>query len=198
MPTHPTPAVYRGTDAEMRPGIDIGIARESAARRERYGRYAYRAPGSSTVDHIDLTPPDIQVRIDKRKEEIIAAHVEAEAQRLARIEVAYRIDAALNKRMAINDVLAIAEAVVNLPLAVLKGPTRSRPHAWPRHFAIWLLREIRWDLSLSQIGAAFGGRDHTTILHALANVEKQLIVSPFRTWIADPRTQALLQTRGAK
>jgi len=47
----------------------------------------------------------------------------------------------------------------------LLGRKRNRDVAYPRQICMYLSRELT-DLSLSSIGDAFGGRDHTTVLHA--------------------------------
>jgi chromosomal replication initiator protein len=47
----------------------------------------------------------------------------------------------------------------------LKAKKRSRDIAHPRQVAMYLCREMT-DTSLPQIGAFFGGRDHTTVIHA--------------------------------
>ncbi|MCY0885149.1 MAG: chromosomal replication initiator protein DnaA [Firmicutes bacterium] len=47
----------------------------------------------------------------------------------------------------------------------LKGKKRNRALAWPRQIAMYLARELT-DASLPKIGEEFGGRDHTTVLHA--------------------------------
>lgn len=47
---------------------------------------------------------------------------------------------------------------------------RAREVLWSRYVAIYLTRELT-SLSLPQIGRRFGGRDHTTIMHALAKME---------------------------
>jgi len=47
----------------------------------------------------------------------------------------------------------------------LLSPTRTPRIAWPRQVAMYLARELT-DESLPSIGRHFGGRDHTTVLHA--------------------------------
>ena len=48
----------------------------------------------------------------------------------------------------------------------LLSPSRTARIAWPRQVAMYLARELT-DESLPAIGRHFGGRDHTTVLHAL-------------------------------
>ena len=51
----------------------------------------------------------------------------------------------------------------------LIGPSRRQPLARYRQVAMYLCREYT-DLSLPKIGKAFGGRDHTTVLHAVDKI----------------------------
>ena len=50
---------------------------------------------------------------------------------------------------------------------------RSRSVAYPRHVAMYLSREMT-TLSFPEIGEQFGGRDHTTILHAYEKIKKDV------------------------
>ena len=49
---------------------------------------------------------------------------------------------------------------------------RSRNVAYPRQIAMYLCREMT-DLSLPRIGELFGGRDHTTVIHAHDKISRE-------------------------
>jgi chromosomal replication initiator protein len=55
----------------------------------------------------------------------------------------------------------------------LQSRRRSRIVLWPRQISMYLARQLTV-LSLDKIGAYFGGRDHTTVLHACKKVEKAI------------------------
>jgi chromosomal replication initiator protein len=55
----------------------------------------------------------------------------------------------------------------------LRSQNRSRPIVQARQIAMYLVRDLT-DLSLPRVGAIFGGRDHTTVLHAWNKVVGQL------------------------
>jgi chromosomal replication initiator protein len=55
----------------------------------------------------------------------------------------------------------------------MKGKRRTKTIAYPRQIAMYLSRDLT-DLSLPEIGSSFGGRDHTTVLHACEKIEKGL------------------------
>ena len=54
---------------------------------------------------------------------------------------------------------------------------RSRNIVYPRHVAMFLSREMT-SLSLPEIGEQFGGRDHTTVLHAYQKIKKDVKRDP--------------------
>jgi chromosomal replication initiation ATPase DnaA len=56
-----------------------------------------------------------------------------------------------------------------IPLDQLQGTRRDRHIVLPRQVAMFLVRELT-SLSLPAIGRAFGGKDHTTVLHACQKV----------------------------
>lgn len=53
----------------------------------------------------------------------------------------------------------------------LENARRARAVARPRQVAMYLAREMT-PRSLPEIGRAFGGRDHTTVMHAVKKVEE--------------------------
>lgn len=55
----------------------------------------------------------------------------------------------------------------------LKGESRLRQYAWPRQAAMWLITQTG-NYPSTQIGTHFGGRDHSTVFHAVARVNQRL------------------------
>lgn len=55
----------------------------------------------------------------------------------------------------------------------MKGKKRTKTVVYPRQIAMYLSRGLT-DLSLPEIGQFFGGRDHTTVIHACEKIEKNL------------------------
>ncbi len=54
-----------------------------------------------------------------------------------------------------------------------KAKKRTKNIAFPRQIAMYLCREMT-DLSLPKIGELFGGRDHTTVIHACEKISEEL------------------------
>ena len=61
----------------------------------------------------------------------------------------------------------------NIKLEDFKSKRRTKNIAYPRQIAMYLCRDLT-ELSLPKIGEDFGGRDHTTVLHAISKVEKDI------------------------
>jgi chromosomal replication initiator protein len=87
-------------------------------------------------------------------------------------------------RDSLRDLLAIQDRQIGLDnikkrvadyykirLADLMSKTRTRSIARPRQLAMALAKELT-NHSLPEIGSAFGGRDHTTVLHACRKIEE--------------------------
>ncbi len=66
----------------------------------------------------------------------------------------------------------IQETIANyfdLDMETLKSQRRTKNIAFPRQIAMYLCRKLT-DLSLPKIGENFGGRDHTTVIHAYEKI----------------------------
>jgi len=55
----------------------------------------------------------------------------------------------------------------------LRGNRRTQDVAYARHIAMYLARDLT-EASLPQIGARFGGRHHTTVIHGVDKIERRL------------------------
>ena len=64
-------------------------------------------------------------------------------------------------------------SAVSVAIAEITGEKRSRPLVDARHIAMYVTRQMT-KLSYPDIGREFGGRDHTTVLHAVRRVEKDM------------------------
>ncbi|VAX19496.1 Chromosomal replication initiator protein DnaA [hydrothermal vent metagenome] len=77
------------------------------------------------------------------------------------------------------DIRQIQKAVCELygiKVSEMKSKNRSKNIALPRHVAAYLCREFT-NTSLPEIGKSFGGRDHTTIMHSVAKIKKEIEIN---------------------
>lgn len=77
---------------------------------------------------------------------------------------------AQNKQVSIENIQKTVADFYRLKLVDLLSKKRTRVIARPRQIAMALARELT-QLSLPEIGNAFGGRDHTTVLHACKTID---------------------------
>jgi chromosomal replication initiator protein len=74
------------------------------------------------------------------------------------------------RRISIETIQRIVAERYNCKFFDMRSKKRTKQVAFPRHIAMFLARELT-PYSLSEIGAAFGGKDHTTIIHAYEKIE---------------------------
>jgi chromosomal replication initiator protein len=77
------------------------------------------------------------------------------------------------RRRTIEEIQQATCAHFGLTPEELLSSTRTPRIAWPRQLAMYLSRELT-DASLPAIGREFGGRDHTTVLHACRRASQRL------------------------
>jgi chromosomal replication initiator protein len=81
------------------------------------------------------------------------------------------ITTAKPKILSIQDIQRTVGEFFNIKLDDFKAKKRTKSVAYPRQVAMYLSRELT-DHSLPKIGEEFGGRDHTTVIHAHEKISK--------------------------
>ncbi len=77
---------------------------------------------------------------------------------------------AYNRQITVENIQKMVADYYKLKVADLYSKKRNRIIARPRQIAMWLCKEVT-PHSYQMIGESFGGRDHTTVLHAVRTVE---------------------------
>src|SRR5215216_1826109 len=76
-------------------------------------------------------------------------------------------------RIRIDDILKVVGRHYNVARADLLSPRRARSIVRPRQIGMYLAKKLT-PRSLPEIGRRFGGRDHSTVLHAVRKIEELL------------------------
>jgi chromosomal replication initiator protein len=162
-------------------GLVVGLeALTPASRRDYLHRRAAERPGSAGANVLDWlaehTPGSARplegalVRLDNLTRAL------GRSPELAEVIEAFREDAEAGKAT----VERIAQRVgryFQVEPRQMCSPRRSRQVLLPRQVGMYLARQLT-GMSLEQIGAYFGGRDHSTVLHACRKVEQALHSDP--------------------
>lgn len=77
-----------------------------------------------------------------------------------------------SKQITVNLIQDIVANYYNLRIDDFKSKRRTRNVVYPRQIAMFLARKLT-DLSLPKIGEEFGGRDHTTVIHAYEKINTE-------------------------
>ena len=96
------------------------------------------------------------------------------------------------KHITIEIIQDIVASYFNLRVEDLKSQRRTRNVSYPRQIAMYLSRKLT-DMSLPKIGEEFGGRDHTTVIHAYEKISDNLNRDESLQHIIDDLTKKLTQ-----
>ena len=77
------------------------------------------------------------------------------------------------KQINVDLIQDVVSSYFNLRIDDFKSQRRTRNVAYPRQIAMYLCRKLT-DMSLPKIGEEFGGRDHSTVIHAYEKVSNKL------------------------
>jgi len=76
-----------------------------------------------------------------------------------------------DRRVTIDEIQKKVAEYFNVRVADMHSPRRARTVARPRQIAMYLSKQLT-PRSLPEIGRKFGGRDHTTVMHAVKKIEE--------------------------
>ncbi|MHC1684952.1 MAG: chromosomal replication initiator protein DnaA [Clostridiaceae bacterium] len=77
------------------------------------------------------------------------------------------------KQVTIELIQEIVSTYFNLKVEDFKSARRTKNITYPRQIAMYLSRKLT-DMSLPKIGEEFGGRDHTTVIHAYEKISEMV------------------------
>ena len=78
-----------------------------------------------------------------------------------------------SRELSIEDIIKKVSSHFNIKVTDLKSPKRLKAVVLPRQVAMYLARQLTTS-SYPEIGERFGGKDHSTIIHAIRKVERMM------------------------
>ncbi|MCL2335078.1 MAG: chromosomal replication initiator protein DnaA [Endomicrobia bacterium] len=82
-------------------------------------------------------------------------------------------------RITIENIQKVVANDFNIDLRDMKSKRRTDAVAFPRQIAMYLARTMTDEFSTNDIGDAFGGRDHTTVMHACNKIKEKMNSDPY-------------------
>ncbi|MEW5817361.1 MAG: helix-turn-helix domain-containing protein, partial [Spirochaetota bacterium] len=79
--------------------------------------------------------------------------------------------------ITVDMIQRVVSEYFGLSYSDLRGRKRTKAIAFPRQVAMYITREIT-EFSTTEVGLEFGGRDHTTVMHACQKVENRMRTDP--------------------
>jgi len=148
----------------------------------------------AALDHISVADPNVLELIADRVTDnvrslegalirIVAHHsltgrpIDVSLAEMVLADVATAASRGRPAKITIDAIRTEVAAYFDLDPVLLVSSSRAARIAWARQVAIHLSRELT-ETSLQAIGAAFGGRNHATVLHACRRVAERVSSSP--------------------
>lgn len=106
----------------------------------------------------------------------------AEPKRAVRIEYIHAFDEHVTcwrrhlaqQNMTVREYIKVRCEEIGVSYQDVIGDSRFRDHTVPRQMLMWEVKKKRPQMPLTMIGKEFGGRDHSTIVHAIQQHERRL------------------------
>jgi chromosomal replication initiator protein len=83
------------------------------------------------------------------------------------------VTAGVNQQVTLQNIIDAVTEYYNVKLSDLQSKRRHKSITEPRQVCMWLARR-RTRFSLEEVGGHFGGRDHTTVMHAIKTVGERM------------------------
>lgn len=77
------------------------------------------------------------------------------------------------KELSVDNILEAITTHFDVDMQALKGRCRKKQNVFPRQVAMYMLKELT-NLPLKSIGYHFGGRDHSTVIHAVQSISEAM------------------------
>ncbi|HMK34867.1 MAG TPA: chromosomal replication initiator protein DnaA [Desulfomonilaceae bacterium] len=78
-----------------------------------------------------------------------------------------------SKNITVEDIISVVSKAFNIKTSDIKSKKKHKLYSLPRQVGMYLGRELT-ELSYPDIGAAFGGKDHSTVIYACRKIEKKM------------------------
>ena len=144
------------------------------------------------VIHIKLQDDGIQINIDVL--EYLANSIQTNVRELEGVIISLMAQASLTrkeidielakttlksivndqeKELSVDNILDVVTLHFDVDLQTLQGKCRKKENVFPRQVAMYMLKELT-NLPLKSIGYHFGGRDHSTVIHAVQSISEAM------------------------
>ena len=155
-------AAYANVDADLLQSLQI----ENGHLTDEQLRYMAEISGNNIRELESFCE---RCSHDAREKELAGAELTGDDIQ----EIANQYFDTAQKVIRVNTVQAVVEEFYQVAHKDLVGRKRTSNIASARHMAIYLTYEL-CSLSLNAIGAAFGGRDHATVINSIKVIEKRM------------------------
>jgi chromosomal replication initiator protein len=123
----------------------------------------------------DIQPPDMETRLAilRNKAERDNTHLPPDVLEfdMAQQQLADLLSDTAPKHRTDEELLAECASYLGFTVEALKGKSRQRPLVSARQIAMYIFRDMT-ELSYPAIARLFGGRDHTTVIHAVDKTQR--------------------------
>jgi chromosomal replication initiator protein len=185
--------------SRMLPGLTIPIRQPGTeARRELLLEFSRRRQLAIGDEELDLLCEGLEADLPARNLDSAMAHVDLYCRMKGCQPNVHAVRAAIGSIQPTSDlstdrVAKVVSRRYKLKLSDLKSGTRRQEVVRARSLAMYLTRQLTGS-SYHQIGKYFGGRDHTTVLHACRKTESMMQDDTELRVTADEVTEQLKAT----